>query len=127
MSFRSWIRGLRVVALVVLVALVASVSGCATTVVGALRAPVSDCTSHCNYLTGDDARYACLLQCPGARYSPVGCGEAEPESVACANDRREDTAENEETARAVVGLLGLVLEVAADAQSSSCHEHHRRH
>jgi hypothetical protein len=122
MSYRSWISGLA------LLLLLAGLSGCATTVVGALRAPVSDCTGHCRYLTGDDERYACLLQCPGARYSTAACSEAEPASVACANDRRDDTQENAETARAVVGLLGLVLEVASDVQSSSCHDyHHQNH
>jgi hypothetical protein len=119
MSYRSWIPGL-----VAMLLFLVSFTGCATTVVGALRAPVSDCTSHCNVLTGDDERYACLLHCPGARYSAVGCGEAEPASLACANDRRDDTAENAETARAVVGLLGVLLEVANDAHSSSCHHYH---
>lgn len=118
MPYRSWILG---VAFVVL--LLAGASGCATTVVGALRAPVSDCTSHCSYLTDDDARYACLVSCPGARYSTAGCSESEPASVACANDRRDDTEANAETGRAVAGLIGLFLQVASDVHGSSCHAH----
>jgi hypothetical protein len=120
MSYRSWIPAVAL-ALLSLVGL----GGCATTVVGALRAPVSDCTSHCRYLTDDDARYGCLLSCPGARYSTAACTEDEPASIACANDRREDTQANEETGRAVVGLIGLFLEVASDVHTSSCHPHHR--
>jgi hypothetical protein len=119
MSYRSRILG------GALVLLLASVTGCATTVVGALRAPVSDCTSHCNDVAGDDEqyRYACLVSCPGARYSGAGCSDAEPASVACVNDRRDDTAANEATARAVFGILDAVLEVAAEVHSRSCHYH----
>ena len=120
MSYRSWIFRATFLLLTF-----AGLSGCATTVVGALRAPVSDCTSHCRYLTDDDARYGCLLSCPGARYSAAACTEAEPASVACANDRREDTQANAETERAVFGLIGLALDIASDVQSSSCHDHHR--
>ena len=113
MSYRSRILG------GALFLLLASVIGCATTV-GALRAPVSDCTSHCNYLTGEANRFACLQSCPGARYTAgEGCSDDEPASLACASDERDDTAQNLQAAALVIDLFATVV----DASSKSCHHY----
>jgi hypothetical protein len=116
MRYRSWIRGL-----VAMVALAASVSGCATTVVGALRAPVSDCTSRCAVLTGDENHLRCLEHCPGARYSEAACRDDEPAEVACANDRRDNSADGLAAAGLALEIFGAIVDARSGSQS--CHHY----
>jgi len=99
--------------------LFALLSGCATTY-GSLRAPPSQCTIACSYNTGDEERFRCMQQCPGAVYSEAACGETTPPGQVCANDTRY----SDEGLAVALGVLEVVSIIAQPTPASSCHHHH---
>jgi hypothetical protein len=75
---------------VFLLALCFLLGACATTTIGAVRAPTGSCTRQCWTATsGHDARVACLRTCPGATVSEASCPVPPSRATMCLNTQTE--------------------------------------
>jgi hypothetical protein len=74
----------------ILLVLAIFLGACATTTIGAVRAPSGTCTRQCWTATsGHDARVACLRTCPGATVSGSSCPTPPAPATMCLNTRTE--------------------------------------
>lgn len=96
--------------------------GCATT--GAVRVPLSDCTTRCFGVSDRAQRFACMQSCPGASYSDSSCTAYEPRGAACISDPTH--AEDKQAAAAVglaIGVLDILLDTSSSHSNSCCCRH----
>jgi hypothetical protein len=69
---------------VVLLLLLATLGGCATTTLTSVRAPMGECTNRCfTAYVGAEARATCLRTCPGARPVAAGCAGPPVATMPC--------------------------------------------